>query len=69
MILVMLLGLYPIVELTRVIWTNGIVKFPELETLFVAETVIMWFFYLGIMPVLWWALSRMGESDENKKIN
>lgn len=55
-ILVMLLGLYPVVELTRMIWTNGIAYFPELRLVFMVETIIMWDLYLAIIPVLRGAL-------------
>jgi hypothetical protein len=49
--LVMLMGLYPIVELTRVIIVNGQYYFPEMSAQFNAEVAIMWVLYLGIIPV------------------
>jgi uncharacterized membrane protein len=49
--LVMLLGLYPIVELTRVIIVSGEFYFPEMKGQFAAEIAIMWILYLAIVPV------------------
>jgi len=49
--LVMLLGLYPIVELTRVIIISGEYYFPEMGGQFAAEIAIMWTLYLLIIPV------------------
>lgn len=51
LILVMLLGLYPIIELTRVIIVSGEIYFPEMTGQFVAEIAIMWTLYLSIAPV------------------
>jgi uncharacterized membrane protein len=47
----MLLGLYPIVELTRVIVVSGEHYFPEMGGQFAAEIAIMWTLYLLIIPV------------------
>ncbi len=49
--LVMLLGLYPIAELTRVIIVSGEFYFPEMKGQFAAEIAIMWILYLSIVPV------------------
>lgn len=49
--LVMLLGLYPIVELTRVIIVSGQFYFPEMKGQFAAEIAVMWVLYLSIVPV------------------
>jgi len=49
--LVMLLGLYPIVELTRVIIVSGQFYFPEMKGQFAAEIAVMWILYLSIVPV------------------
>ncbi len=49
--LVMLLGLYPITELTRVIIVSGEYYFPEMKGQFAAEIAIMWILYLSIVPV------------------
>ena len=51
LVLVMLLGLYPIVELTRVIVVSGVYYFPEMKGQFAAEVGIMWILYLMIVPV------------------
>jgi len=48
----MLLGLYPVAELTRVIIINGIRFFPEMTGQFMAEIVLMWVLYLLIIPLL-----------------
>jgi flagellar biosynthesis/type III secretory pathway M-ring protein FliF/YscJ len=49
--LVMLLGLYPIAELTRVIVVSGEYYFPDMKGQFIAEIAIMWALYLAIVPV------------------
>lgn len=49
--LVMLLGLYPIAELTRVIIVSGEFYFPNMKGQFVAEIAVMWILYLSIAPV------------------
>jgi hypothetical protein len=51
LILVMLLGLYPIIELTRIIIVSGEFYFPEMKGQFAAEITIMWALYLAIVPV------------------
>ncbi len=51
LILVMLLGLYPIIELTRVIIVSGRYYFPDMDAQFFAEVAIMWLLYLSIIPV------------------
>jgi uncharacterized membrane protein len=51
LVLVMLLGLYPIVELTRVIVVSGVYYFPEMKGQFAAEISIMWILYIMIVPV------------------
>jgi hypothetical protein len=47
----MLLGLYPIIELTRVIIVSGRYYFPDMDAQFFAEVAIMWLLYLAIIPV------------------
>ncbi len=47
----MLLGLYPITELTRIIIVSGEFYFPEMKGQFAAEIAIMWILYLSIVPV------------------
>jgi|WetSurMetagenome_2_1015567.scaffolds.fasta_scaffold653809_2 hypothetical protein len=49
--LVMLLGLYPIAELTRVIVVSGDFYFPEMKGQFTFEIAIMWILYVSIIPV------------------
>ena len=49
--LVMLLGLYPIAELTRVILVSGMFYFPEMQGQLYAEVAVMWILYLSIVPV------------------
>lgn len=51
-ILVMLLGFYPITELTLAIWTKGIRSHPELLITSLIETTTMWILYLAIIPIL-----------------
>ncbi len=51
MVLIMLLGLYPIAELTRVILVSGTYYFPGLKSQLIAEIIIMWTLYLSIAPV------------------
>jgi hypothetical protein len=51
LLLIMLLALYPIVELTRVILVSGLIYFPDMADHFAAEIAIMWTFYLSIIPV------------------
>ena len=50
--LVMCLGLYPLAELTRVIWTISFVYDPSRLATWIAETVFMWLLYLSIVPVM-----------------
>jgi hypothetical protein len=49
--LVMLLGLYPVAELTRVIIVSGTYYFPEMHGQFAVEIALMWILYLSIIPV------------------
>jgi len=49
--LIMLLGLYPIAELTRVIVVSGTYYYPEMDGQFAAEIAIMWLLYLSIIPI------------------
>ena len=52
---VMALSLYPIAELTRVIWTISYVHYPSRLMIWIAETAIMWMLYLSMIPVMiWW---------------
>ena len=51
LLLIMLLGLYPIVELTRVIVVSGTYYFPDMDAQFTLEIVLMWILYLSIVPV------------------
>ncbi len=62
-VLVMLLGLYPILELTRFItaYMNeagevGYYVFPAITPLYIAELAVMWFLYLLIPVVLYFYL-------------
>ena len=60
-LLVILLTLYPIVELTRVIVISEIILrvHPEIpQSQFITELVVMWLFYLGIIPILVWRLKK-----------
>lgn len=57
--LIMLLGLYPIIELTRVIVISGEAYFPEMKGQFAAEIAIMWTLYLSIIPVFLFVHSRI----------
>jgi len=50
--LVMGLGLYPVAELTRVIWTISFAYEPGRLTTWIVETAIMWLLYLSIIPVM-----------------
>ena len=47
----MLLGLYPIAELTRVIIVSGRYYFPDMDGQFIVEIAVMWVLYLLIIPV------------------
>lgn len=49
--LIMLLGLYPIAELTRVILISGYAYYPNMNVQFIVEIIIMWLLYLAIIPV------------------
>jgi hypothetical protein len=49
--LIMLLALYPIIELTRVIVVSGQFYFPQMEGQFWVEIAFMWTMYLSIIPV------------------
>ena len=51
LVLVMLLGLYPIAELTRIIVVGGEYYFPNMKGQFGAEVALMWVLYLSIVPV------------------
>lgn len=66
LILVMLLGLYPIAELTRVIVVSGTYYFPDMDGQFIAEITIMWFLYLLIIPVF--LLINKQANDSRRKI-
>ena len=50
--LVMCLGLYPVAELTRVVWTISFAYDPSRLTTWVAETAIIWLLYLSIIPIM-----------------
>ncbi len=50
LLIILILGLYPIVELTRVIIINGSL-FPDLKEQFIWEVIIMWILYLLIIPI------------------
>jgi hypothetical protein len=56
--LVMLLGLYPIAELTRVIVVSGTYYFPDMKGQFAAEIIVMWLLYLMIAPVYLMIVNR-----------
>ena len=56
--LVMVLCLYPIVELTRIIVVDGMRLYPDKLPHFIFELAFMWVFYLGIIPILYHALPR-----------
>lgn len=61
--LIMLLGLYPIIELTRIIILNGWTIWPEMKGCFWTEIAIMWTLYLAIIPVF---LACIGLSSGHK---
>ena len=50
--LVMCLGFYPAAELTRVIWSISFVYDPSRLATWITETIIIWVFYLLIIPVM-----------------
>jgi hypothetical protein len=54
----MLLGLYPIAELTRVIVVSGNYYFPQMHGEFAGEIVFMWTFYLCIVPTFLFFTSK-----------
>ncbi len=54
LILIMLLTLYPAVELTRVIVVAGPLYFPQMQGKFVYEIVTLWVMYLLMIPVYLW---------------
>ena len=54
--LVMCLGLYPVAELTRVVWTISYAYDPGRLSTWVAETIIMWILYLLIIPIMHFAI-------------
>ena len=54
--LVMCLGLYPVAELTRVVWTISYAYDPDRLSTWVAETIIMWILYLLIIPIMHFAI-------------
>lgn len=49
--LIMSGGLYPTVELTRVILVSGTYYYPGMTHYFYLEIAGMWIFYLAIIPV------------------
>ena len=57
-LLVMVLGFYPVFELTRIIVVDGMRIYPDKLPQFIFEIVFMWVFYLGIIPLLYHALPR-----------
>jgi len=65
--LILLLGLYPIIELTRVILISGEYYFPEMGTQFAAEIAIMWFLYLLIIPVFLLFTRRWSPNNQKMK--
>jgi hypothetical protein len=65
--LVMLLGLYPIAELTRVILISGEFYFPHMKGQFGAEIAIMWTLYFSIIPVYLLVNSRKLRHYNHKK--
>ena len=56
-VLVMFLGAYPIMELTRLILIWGR-TYSLLNWEIYFELGFMWVFYLAIIPVLYWRLRR-----------
>jgi hypothetical protein len=48
---IMILGSYPVIELTRVIVVSGTYYFPDMKGWFALEIAAMWIFYLSIIPV------------------
>ena len=65
-LLVMCLALYPIAELTRVIWTISYAYDPDRLATWIAETVIMWIMYLAIIPVSVYASRRHRAKFDDK---
>jgi hypothetical protein len=63
--LVLLLGLYPIAELTRVIRDDKEFYYPHMETQFTIEMVSMWVLYLCIIPVFLWFNGSHSERSKN----
>jgi len=61
----MLLGLYPVVELTRVIIVGGTYYFPEMRFKFATEITVMWVLYLAIIPVFL-MINRQKPTDNSK---
>jgi hypothetical protein len=51
LLILMLLGLYPIAELTQLILVSGVYYYPELKGQFVGEIVVMWALYAAVIPV------------------
>lgn len=61
--LIMLLGLYPIAELTRVIVVSGVFYFPDMTGQLYAEVAVMWVMYLSIIPVFLFFNNRRSQDD------
>lgn len=57
-LLIIILTLYPIAELTRILWTQSIYYHPRLFSTFAFETAFMWTLYLCVIPVLLWRLKK-----------
>ena len=55
-LLVMLLGAYPIIELTRVIISYWQLVSLPFEVIGKIEIILMWVSYLAIIPILAWRL-------------
>ncbi len=70
LLLIMLLVLYPTIELSRMILINGWSLFPELKYSFVMELVIIWICYFAIIPtyLLVMKTKKLGDNESFTKI-
>lgn len=52
--IIMLCGLYPVLELTRMILVAWEWYYPAMGGEFIREIALMWLMYLGIIPLYIW---------------
>lgn len=67
LLFVMLVNLYPALELTRVIVLGGMKYYPFMINNFRLEIVTLWALYLSVIPIGLWGRNYIVKSDEVKK--